>query len=67
MPDKIEHKDISLQGSRISWNPDVDPVTEERLSLFAKSDHENWKRLMSIIFMNRRKPVTFLKRKIKWT
>ncbi len=67
MSDQIEHDDISMQGSRISWNPDVDPVTEERLSLFAKNDLENWKRLMSIIFMNRRKPVTFLKKKIKWT
>ena len=67
MSDQIENKDISLKGSRISWNPNVDPVTEERLSLFIKNDRENWKRLMSIIFMNRRKPVTFLKRKIKWT
>jgi len=57
---------LNTNGSRISWNPDVDPVTEERLALFQKSDLENWKRLMRIIFMNRREPVTFSKRKIKW-
>ena len=51
---------------RISWNPGVDPVTEERLALFAKSDLENWQRLMRIIFMNRPEPVSFSKLKIKW-
>ena len=54
-------------SSYISWNPEVDPVTEERLKLFSKSDLENWRRLMRIIFMNRRTPVTFSKRKIEWT
>jgi hypothetical protein len=67
MSKKIAHEKIRTGGSRISWNPEVDPVTEERLALFAKSDLENWNRLMRIIFMNRRESVTFSKRKIKWT
>ena len=62
----MENNKLNTGVSRISWNPDVDPVTEERLALFAKSDQDNWKRLMRIIFMNRREPVTFSKRKIKW-
>ncbi len=67
MSKKIAHNKTGTEGSRISWNPEVDPVTEERLALFAKSDMENWNRLMRIIFMNRRESVTFSKRKIKWT
>lgn len=66
MPKQMENDNIKTRISHISWNPDVDPVTEERLALFAKSDLENWKRLMRIIFMNRREPVTFAKRKIRW-
>ncbi len=53
-------------SSYLSWNPDIDPVTEERLKLFSKSDLEIWTRLMKIVFMNRTTPVTFSKRKIEW-
>lgn len=57
---------LKIHTSSLSWNPDVDPVTEERLKLFSKSDLENWRRLMKIVFMNRKTPVTFSERKIEW-
>jgi hypothetical protein len=56
---------LKLHTSYLSWNPDVDPVTEERLKLLSKNDLENWRRLMKIIFMNRKTPVTFSERKIE--
>jgi hypothetical protein len=63
----MEKYNVNSRNSRLSWNPDVDPVTEERLTLFTKSDLEIWQRLMRIVFMNRTSPVTFSKRKIEWT
>ena len=57
---------LKSHKSYLSWNPEVDPVTEERLKLFSKTDLENWRRLMNIIFMTRKTPVSFSKRKIIW-
>ena len=62
----MEEDPLQSNSSYLSWNPEVDPVTEERLKLFSKSDLENWRRLMHIVFMNRTTSVTFSKRKIEW-
>jgi hypothetical protein len=62
----MDKDSIKSHKSYLSWNPEMDPVTEERLKLFSKSDLDNWRRLMHIIFMNRTAPVTFSKRKIEW-
>jgi len=61
-------KKVSFKSNKsyLSWNPEMDPVTEERLKLLSKSDFEIWRRLMHIVFMNRTAPVTFSKKKIEW-
>lgn len=52
---------------KISWNPNVDPVVEERYRCINMSDMEYWESMMKLICMNRKGPVTFEKRKIQWT
>jgi len=56
-----------IQGKyRLSWNPQVDPILEERLMCINMTDSEYWDRMMKIIGISRSNPVTFKQRKIKW-
>jgi hypothetical protein len=53
--------------SSLSWNPEGDPQTEDRLRCMAMSDHEYWNAMMRLINVGRTTAVTFDKRIIKWT
>ncbi|MEQ8688656.1 MAG: hypothetical protein RIE86_25365 [Imperialibacter sp.] len=53
--------------SSLSWNPESDPQTEDRLRCMAMSDHEYWNAMMRLINVGRTTAVTFEKRIIKWT
>ncbi len=53
--------------STLSWDPEVDPKTEDRLRCMAMSDHEYWNAMMRLINIGRTSPVTFAKRIIKWS
>jgi hypothetical protein len=50
----------------LSWNPNVDPETEDRLVFMKMSDAEKWKSFNKLILMNRKEPLTFHKRRIEW-
>ncbi|MGB3588206.1 MAG: hypothetical protein WBA23_16775 [Tunicatimonas sp.] len=51
----------------ISWNPDVDPETEDRLAYLALNPQERWDYMMTLILATYpKKLVTYDKRKIEW-
>lgn len=52
---------------KISWNPDKSAEIEERIRCMEMDDKQFWESMMKLITMNRTTPVTFKKRKIKWT
>tara|TARA_R100000027_G_scaffold67602_1_gene67112 strand:+ start:1397 stop:1606 length:210 start_codon:yes stop_codon:yes gene_type:complete len=67
----IDHKkkhtsSIGKNKMRLSWNPDIDPETEDRLVFLAMSGPEKWQSLNRLILGNRKLPLTFHKRIIKW-
>ncbi|WP_151996443.1 MULTISPECIES: hypothetical protein [unclassified Imperialibacter] len=53
--------------SSLSWSPESDPQTEDRIRCMAMSDHEYWNAMMRLINVGRTTAVTFEKRIIKWT
>lgn len=50
----------------LSWNPDIDPETEDRLRFMNMPDPEKWKCFNKLIMMHRKTPLTFDKRRIEW-
>jgi hypothetical protein len=50
----------------LSWNPEIDPETEDRLRWLNMSDPEKWKAINKLIMMHRKTPLTFHKRRIEW-
>lgn len=66
---KITSTTILPNGMRstLSWDPDVDPVVEDRLRCMQMSDEEYWNSMMRLLNLNRTEPITFEKRIIKWT
>jgi len=53
--------------STMSWDPDVDPVEEDRLRCMQMSDEEYWNSMMRLLNLNRKEAITFEKRIIRWT
>lgn len=53
--------------STLSWNPNVAPDVEDRLRCTQMSDEEYWNSMMRLLNLNRKVPITFEKRIIKWT
>lgn len=55
-------------NKNISWNPSIDPETEDRLAFLKLSSQEKWKYMMGIVLANYpKKEVTYAKRIIEWT
>ncbi|HNP19935.1 MAG TPA: hypothetical protein PKL31_15965 [Fulvivirga sp.] len=53
----------------ISWNPNIDSETEDRLNYLRLTPIEKWNYIMSVILLtypNTNKKVTFKKRIIEW-
>ncbi len=54
----------------LSWNPDFEPETEDRLAFLRLSAQERWNHIMAVIlatYPKKNLPVTFHKRQIEWT
>ena len=55
---------------RISWNPDIDPETEDRLAFLKLAPEERWRHIMALIMLTYpggSKALSFNERKIEWT
>ena len=54
----------------ISWKPDIDPETEDRLAFLKLNPQERWDYIMTLIlatYPKGVKTVQYNKRKIEWT
>lgn len=58
------------QQRHISWNPDVDPETEDRLAFLKLSPQERWRHMMAVVMLTYpggAHACSYSKRKIEWT
>jgi hypothetical protein len=53
-------------SKKIKWNPSSDYELEDLIYFHNLSDKKKWESMMKLIHLNRKTPITYKKRIIKW-